>query len=107
MTRYPGAPERGSRCQLELPGIWNESSGIEAGGSDPGNQCLELRRLIDLRGPVCDLIRFSHPLDKQNVKTGGLLLELRELLPARLHPDLTNKRPSLVDLVIDGRARGR
>jgi hypothetical protein len=24
-----------------------------------------------------------------------------------LHPGLTNKRPSLVDLVIDGRARGR
>ena len=40
MTRYPGAPELGSRCQIELPGIWNKLTGTEAGGSDPGAQCL-------------------------------------------------------------------
>ena len=43
MTRYPGAPEVGFQCQLELPGIWNELTGIEAGGSDPGAQCLDGR----------------------------------------------------------------
>ena len=76
MTRCPGAPTCCSRCQLELAGIWNELSGIEAGGSDPGAQCLEAGG--------------SDP---------GELLELLELVPACLHPGLTNKRPSLVELV--------
>ena len=63
--------------------------------------------MIDMRGPVCDLIGFSHHQVEQNVKADELLLELLELEAGCLHPGLTNKRPSLVDLVIDGRARGR
>tara|TARA_A100001391_G_scaffold93499_1_gene62014 strand:+ start:330 stop:557 length:228 start_codon:yes stop_codon:yes gene_type:complete len=53
--------------------------------------------MIDMRGPICDLIRFSHHQVEQNVKAGELLLELLELEAGCLHPGLTNKeRPASI-----------
>ena len=81
MTRYPGAPELEFQCQLELTGIWNKLTGIEAGGSDPGAQCLEDRRAARAaraRGPGIesplldfDLLRAGLELTASCTGTGS------------------------------------